>query len=145
MQRVLLDTSYILPTLGVDVEGVKPVLERLKLLRSRGRVELYYSDFSLLEALAKAVKLGVPEHVVEQGITAIAAGYARADPDIRAWLLAARLRRDGLRDLIDALIYATAFTKGLHLLTRDVKLLEFLEKHGYPTNTILIESQFLKG
>jgi len=53
VEHILLDTSYILPTLGVEVEGVKPALEKLRVLRAEGRIVLYYSEFSLLETVAR--------------------------------------------------------------------------------------------
>jgi hypothetical protein len=64
MMRVLVDTAYMLPVVGVSVEGVEGVLAKLKELGQSGAVEVYYSDFSLMEALAKAVRLGMPQHVV---------------------------------------------------------------------------------
>ncbi len=142
--RVLLDTTYILPTIGVEVEGLGEALSLLRMLRERGVVELYYSDFSLLEAVAKAVKLGVPETAIETGVTAILAVYKRIEPGVDTWLLAARIRRDGLRDFIDALLYALAATHKLRLLTRDAKLVEFLEKHGYPLNPLMSEKELAK-
>lgn len=49
--RLLLDTTYILPALGIEVEGVEGVLEALQRLRRHRRVEVYYSCYSILEAL----------------------------------------------------------------------------------------------
>ncbi|BES82895.1 PIN domain-containing protein [Pyrodictium abyssi] len=132
----------------MEVEGARPALEKLRVLRAEGRIVLYYSEFSLLEAIAKAVKLNVPRSVVEYGVTAITAGYRKAGPRVEAWLLAAELRREGLRDLIDALLYAMASTGRLQLLTRDrrlLELLEFLEEHGYPTTVVMREEQLLES
>jgi len=61
----------------VEVEGVEPALEKPRVLRAEGRIILYYSEFSLLEAIAKAVKLNVPRSAVEHGVTAITAGYRK--------------------------------------------------------------------
>ena len=139
--RLLLDTTYLLPTLGVEVEGLEQVLEALYALRRKGLVELYYSGFSLLEACAKAAKLGVPEHVLEAGVTAIVSGYRHASPTVEAWLLAVRLRRDGLSDFIDAVLYATAASTGLRLLTRDARLVRFLSERGYPVQHVVSERE----
>lgn len=84
----------------MEVEGVEPALEKLRVLRAEGRIILYYSEFSLLEAIAKAVKLNVPRSAVEHGVTAITAGYRKAEPRVEAWLLAVELRQEGLRDPI---------------------------------------------
>ena len=46
--RVLLDTSFILPSLGIDVgEEVFKGLKRLTEIKA----EIYYSHFSILESL----------------------------------------------------------------------------------------------
>jgi len=47
--KVLLDTSFLLPIVGVRVREVESTLNKLwSLYRSR-RVELYYADLNLLE------------------------------------------------------------------------------------------------
>jgi len=43
--KVLLDTSLLLPTLGIDVVKADKILKKLR------DYELYYSDFSILECL----------------------------------------------------------------------------------------------
>lgn len=43
--KVLLDTSLLLPTIGIEVEKADRILEKLR------DCELYYSDFSILECL----------------------------------------------------------------------------------------------
>ena len=45
--RILLDTSFLLPSMGVEVTGASEVLKKLK----EEENELYYSNFSLLESL----------------------------------------------------------------------------------------------
>ncbi|MEM0054512.1 MAG: hypothetical protein QXL89_10035 [Nitrososphaeria archaeon] len=52
--KILLDISFILPTLGIDV--VKKLLRVLKKLANIG-AEVYYSCFSILESLWVAVRL----------------------------------------------------------------------------------------
>jgi len=49
--RVILDTSFLLPFLGIRTD--EPVMEALPRLRGH---ELYYSELSVLEALWKIVK-----------------------------------------------------------------------------------------
>ena len=141
--KLLLDTTYILPSLGVEVEGVEPALEALKRLRGAGAVELYYSPFSLLEAVAKASRLPVPSSAVEAGLLAVTTGYREASPTVEAWMLALELRRAGLRDVIDAVLYSTAEALRLRLLTRDRALIEFLRRHGYPLNPVMEEDELL--
>jgi len=52
--RVLLDTSFILPTLGIDV-GEEALMGLRKL--TEAKTELYYSRFSILESLWIAARL----------------------------------------------------------------------------------------
>ena len=52
--RILLDTSFILPTLGIDV--AKKVLDGLRKL-AQTRAEIFYSRFSILESLWIATRL----------------------------------------------------------------------------------------
>ena len=143
--RLLLDTTYILPSLGVEVEGVEPALEALRRLRGAGEAELYYSSFSLLEAVAKTSRLPVPPAAVEAGLLAITTGYQEAGPTVDAWMLALELRRAGLRDMIDAILYSTAEALGLRLLTRDKALIEFLRRNGYPLNPVMTEEELLRA
>ncbi len=52
--RILLDTSFILPTLGINV--AKKVLDGLRKL-TQTRAEIFYSRFSILESLWIAARL----------------------------------------------------------------------------------------
>ena len=64
--RILLDTTYILPVLGVRVKGIEDVIAKLRTLYLKGEVELYYSPYSLFEALGK-----ISETSVEEGLLSI--------------------------------------------------------------------------
>jgi hypothetical protein len=133
----------MLPVVGVSVEGVEGVLAKLKELGQSGAVEVYYSDFSLMEALAKAVRLGVPQHVVERGLMSIIAAWRKAEVDTGAWRYVLSLRVDGLRDLIDGILYSAALTGSYRFLTRDSNLEAFLASHGYPVDVILREEKLM--
>ncbi len=76
MMRVLVDTTYILPVVGVSVEGIERVLAKLKELRQGGAVEVYYSDFSVMEALAKAVKAWRAAACGREGLSVDSCGLA---------------------------------------------------------------------
>ncbi|WP_243678020.1 hypothetical protein [Vulcanisaeta distributa] len=54
-------------------------------------------------------------------------------------------RRGGFNDLIDLLLYATAVTRDLKLLTRDKSLIQFLMREGEPINNVLSEEDFLSN
>ena len=53
MEKVLLDSTYLLPIFGVAVKGVEKVLESL--YRS-GAVNIYYTCFNILEVIGKISK-----------------------------------------------------------------------------------------
>ncbi|AET33386.1 PIN domain-containing protein [Pyrobaculum ferrireducens] len=130
MKRVLLDTSFIPPILGVEVEGAAPVLKRLDVLSRRGEVGLYYSDFSILEALWKIAKTNFDIKRVEMGLRSIELGLRKAYADRRVFLKALELRGRGHRDVVDLLLYATAARNHLLFLTMDRDLINFLENAG---------------
>ena len=71
MLKVLIDTSFLLPSLGIDVEGA---LKGLKIL-NKAKAKVYYSQFSILEALwvtAKIAKKGrIDQDRVEEGLNSI--------------------------------------------------------------------------
>ncbi|MEZ0248994.1 MAG: PIN domain-containing protein [Thermoproteus sp.] len=139
--RILLDTTYLLPILGVKVPEVTPAL---RALRGRGDLELYYSPFSLLEALGKIVKGRYDPRSLEAGLTSIAARFGEVTPSPSGYLKAAELRQRGHRDLIDLLLYATARDRGLRLLTRDLDLLGFLRKAGEDLDVVVTEEELLR-
>jgi len=55
--KILLDTTYLLPIVGIDVEDIEETITLLKSLRKESRLEIYYSQFSILEILGKISKL----------------------------------------------------------------------------------------
>ena len=142
--RILLDTPYLLPILGVEVVGTARVLEILKRLSLSGEIDIYYSPFSLFEALGKISKLKYDPEVVEQGLAAILEEFKPSLPSARAYMKALELKKRGFSDLVDLLLYATALANRLKLLTRDRELVEFLEKHGEDAVSIILEDAFVE-
>jgi len=139
MLRVLLDTSFLLPAFGVDAG--EEVLNCLELMAARReRIRAYYSPFSLLEAVmvllreARRGRLRLEEAagMAREGATKVVYGLETADTPPKAYSLAVRLYSLGHRDLFDNLLYATAATNGLSLLTLDGELLGFLREAGLP-------------
>jgi PIN domain nuclease of toxin-antitoxin system len=139
MLRVLLDTSFLLPAFGVDAG--EEVLNCLELMAARReRIRAYYSPFSLLEAVmvllreARRGRLGLEgaAGMAREGATKVIYGLETANTPPEAYSLAVRLYSLGHRDLFDNLLYATAATNGLSLLTLDGELLGFLKEAGLP-------------
>ncbi len=130
----LLDTSYVLPLVGIGVEGIdESIYDRI--LQQR----LYYPlamTAELAAVIAKEVKKAgldeAPEEAVE-GFNSIVFGK-----DINVVLpegsdvsVACELIRQGWNDIFDALLYATGRRMGVRVLTLDKEFRKFLEKHGY--------------
>jgi len=65
--RILLDSTYILPILGVEVEGIDEVLVVLRRLRRKKRARFYYTEFNILEILGKIAKVRYNRDIVATG------------------------------------------------------------------------------
>ncbi len=142
--RILLDTTYLLPIVGVDVEGIEEALRVLEKLYRLGKAEIYYTPFNILEIIGKLSKTSYDSRRVKLGLTSIRESFRVTHPTIAGYLKALELRKKGFKDLIDLLLYTTAKTRGLSLLTRDTELINFLEEAGEDTTNIIPEDQFIK-
>ncbi len=138
--EVLVDTTFLLPTLGVGVE--EEAEEVIPLLSS---VRVYYVEVSILEAFWKYVKLGADAKVFEEGLEAIRSTYELLTPGPRSYSLAMGLYSMGHRDLIDDLIYASSREFGVHLLTIDAAFLDFLRDNGLPIDSVLTPDSFKRA
>jgi len=135
--RVLLDTSFLLPVVGVRVrEVVDGALYRLWQLHKSGEVELFYTDFNIIEIVWKLSKLECDPLIVEKGLRSIERSMSKAQPRLGSILKALELRKKGFRDVIDLLLYLTAKDNGLLFLTYDVELVRFLKDVGEDVSNI---------
>lgn len=131
--RVLLDTSFILPTLGIDV-GEEALISLKRLAETRA--EIYYSQFSILEALWIAAKLNknsaLDTERFKQGLRSILESnrYREAPVKAEVYSKALELRIMGHKDMIDNILYATTLVFNLKLLTLDTELKKFIHDKG---------------
>ena len=136
--RVLLDTSFLLPIVGVRVAEISDsTLRKLWDLYRSGEVELYYTDFNLIEVTWKLSKLSYDSFVVETGLRSIERNMLKAQPKPLSVLKALELRRKGFRDMIDLLLYRTAKDNELNFLTCDTTLIKFLESVGEDASMVI--------
>jgi len=142
--KLLLDSTYLLPIVGVEVEGVKNILILLKKLRDENIAEYYYTPFNLFEIIGKLSKLKYDPDRVAAGLTAIEEEFKIIQPNREGYLKALALRAKGYRDLIDLLLYTTSQTTNLMLLTRDYTLIEFLKKNHEDTSNIVDEKKLIE-
>jgi len=142
--KLLLDSTYLLPIVGVEVEGIENALILLKKLRDENIAEYYYTPFNLFEIIGKLSKLKYDPNRVATGLTAIEEEFKLIQPTQKGYLKALALRVKGHRDLIDLLLYTTSQTTNLMLLTRDYTLIEFLRKNHEDASNILDEKKFIE-
>jgi len=142
--KIILDSTYLLPIIGVDVKNTNEVLLSLKKLRDEEKAEYYYTQFSLLEILGKLSRIKYDQERVAMGLTSIIEEFKPIHPTVEGYLKALTLRTKGYRDLIDLLLYATSSTTDTLFLTRDYDLVEFLKRNQEDIESILLEKEFLE-
>jgi len=135
LNRILLDTSYLLPLFGIDVEidGLKENFP--KVLK---RFEVYYSPISLIETKFIILRL------LKEGINLLEDYRVGLDSILAEDLLKPTLLTNseiedvadkllidkGLKDYFDRMIYATAVVFKLALVTEDRKLTELASNYS---------------
>lgn len=129
--KVLLDTSFILPTLGISVSGA--IMEGIGNLAEIKQIEIYYSRLSILESLWVATRIEDRTFEPETfalGLRSIIEGgrYARVEEGSEIFSEALKLYRLGHKDMIDNILYATATQLDMLLLTLDEELKKFVHK-----------------
>ena len=139
--KVLIDTTFLLPALGFEVED--EAMDVIPLFR---KVRVYYLEVGILEAMWKVLKL-VPPHMIDRvrlGIEAIKNTYHLLEPRVDAYVEAITIYRKGHHDYIDALHYTSAKMEGMIFLTIDYEFRDFLKKHGYQVENIVITPKEFK-
>ena len=142
--KLLLDSTYLLPIVGIEVEGIEDTLILLKELRDKKEAEYYYTPFNLFEIIGKLSRLSYDPDRVTIGLTAIEEEFKLIQPTHQGYLKALTLRAKGYRDLIDLLLYATSQTSNIIFLTRDYTLIKFLRENHEDTSKIFDEKKFLE-
>ena len=132
-QRILLDTSFLLPTLGIQVEErVMKAIGSINLEDS----EIFYSDLSLLESSWIAIKQmkqgNFQANTFRKGMLSITrTGYytalsTRGEDHLDALVF----YQEGHKDMIDNLLYAICLNNDCRFLTIDDDLKHFVKEHG---------------
>ena len=139
---ILLDTSFLLPILGFNL-GPR-VEEGLRRLR-RGETALYYSQFSILEALWTAVRSirrgRFNAERFRAGLLSLTFSprFTRITENIEVYMEALKLYEMGHEDLIDNILYQDSSVLNLKFLTLDEELREFIRGRGLRDTTITPE------
>jgi len=139
MPDVLLDTSFLLPTLGVDIEEISS--EDLETMREvSGRTAFCCCHVSFVEILGLIGRSGrVDRQTVSTGIKSLLESktYKWINPSSNAIQLALELRAKGHKDNIDNILYSTAVDSRMLFLSLDHELKKFLRRNGYDTDLIV--------
>lgn len=144
--RLLLDTSYVLPHLGVEVRGLENLDEALE-----GR-RLYYPMAMMAELEAVVLREvrrngleKVPRQASEGLDYLVYGGVIGLVPPRGEDLESMRhVLNVGWRDLFDAILYATASRMGVEALTLDSTFRKFLEEKGLRHNLMIIRDELEK-
>ena len=129
--RVLLDTAFILPTLGIDVG--EEVVKGLKKLEG---AEIYYSKFSVLESLWVATRVmkgrSFDVERFSQGLRSVieSGRYEMVEEGYRVFKDALKLYALGHKDMIDNILYVASVNLDLKFLTIDSELMKFVRDKG---------------
>ena len=141
VSKVIVDTSFLLPYLGLRVEEVSD--EVMDWLES---VELYYPYVMVPEVIGVVIKkarsmgLSAVPGLALQGLnTVVYGGFVNMVPLVNQDLsIAYDLVKRGLRDLFDALLYATSKRTGITAITVDEALLKFLRSGGFEASNMIL-------
>jgi PIN domain nuclease of toxin-antitoxin system len=140
MPDVLLDTSFLLPTLGVAVKEVATVdLESIRSASKKARFHCSYASFVEILGLVGKESRKVDTKAVSTGVNSLLGSglYEWTNPSPRAIQLALELRTKGHKDNIDNILYATAADSKMLFLSLDEELKRFLTRNGYDTGLMV--------
>ena len=142
--RVVVDSTYLLPSLGISVKSLDP--EDIRLIRRlRERVDYCYPAPLIAELVAKAAReaskrglKSLPREALD-GFRALLAGL---DVDVElpepsGLELAAELWIRGHRDIMDNVAYAHAVKTQAYLMTLDETFRRFLSENGYTLDIVI--------
>jgi len=148
---ILLDSTYLLPSFGIEVKGLSD--KHIRLLReawSKRAVRFYCLSVVWVEVIGKvcrqARKTGIEvSNMVDTAVKSLADSgvYEWIEPLPDAVKLAFKLRLAGHKDIIDNLLYATSIVRDMILLTMDKQLKNFLVKHGFNSENLMDHQQLL--
>jgi hypothetical protein len=134
MPDVLLDTSFLLPTIGVDVKEItKADLESIQTISKKVQFHCSYVSFVEILGLVGKESRKVDARVVSAGIDSLLGSglYRWTNPSPGAIRLALELRTKGHKDNIDNILYATAADSRMLFLSLDEELKRFLADNEY--------------
>ncbi|MBS7641482.1 MAG: hypothetical protein QXN24_01930 [Candidatus Bathyarchaeia archaeon] len=150
--RVLLDSTYILPSFGIEVEGLSiDHIIRLRDAGVKGKVKFYCLSVVWVEVIGKLCR--EMEHlkediddVIEVAVRSLLESgfYEWLTPTSNAIKMAFKLRMLGHKDNVDNLLYATSIENNMLLLTMDEEFKKFLLKNNFKVNNLVNHKSLLE-
>ncbi len=140
--KILLDSTYLLPILGVEVVDVRSVLIVLKKLYDKDIAIYYYTPLNIFEALGVISKTNYDYSIVAKGLKAITENFIEITPSPEEYLYALELKKKGFKDLIDLILYSVSLKRNIFFLTRDETLIDFIKRNNGELRYILFEKDF---
>jgi len=134
MPDVLLDTSFLLPTLGLEVKEItKSDLESIRAASKKARFHCSYASFVEILGLVGKESRKVNANAVGIGMESLLGSglYEWTKPSLGAIRLALEMRTKGHKDNIDNILYATAADSKMLFLSLDEELRKFLARNGF--------------
>jgi hypothetical protein len=144
MPDVLLDSSYLLPTLGLEVREITTSdLESIRAASKKAKFHCSYVSFVEILGLVGKKSRNVDAKAVTTGMDSLLGSglYEWNSPSLGAIRLALELRTKGHKDNIDNILYATAADSKMLFLSLDEELRRFLASNGYDAGLMVKASE----
>lgn len=151
--KVLLDSTYILPSFGVEVEGLSiDHITRLREVSIKGKVKFHCLSVIWIEVIGKIcrekerLREKEIEKVIDIAIKSLldSGFYKWLTPTSEAIKLAFKLRMLGHRDNIDNLLYSISQKNNMLFLTMDEDFKKFLLKNNFKVDNLINHEDLLK-
>lgn len=132
--KYVIDTSYLLPLVGIEVEGLDE-----ETINKLFNLELHYPSALIPELVgviikeARKMKLKeIPKDAIEGFNSIVYGGFIKIIPsegdDIKTIY---KLFEMGCNDIFDAILYATSKRLNLKAISMDKSFKDFLKEHGF--------------
>ncbi|MEQ9716010.1 MAG: PIN domain-containing protein [Candidatus Asgardarchaeia archaeon] len=156
MVKVLLDTSFLLPIVGIRIKDIKDKdLRILEKLSYEKKVTFYVSEIIWVEFVGIIHKLirKTSKNNRDDIINTISIGLSSLKQSgYINWINISRreieyallLKEKGHKDVIDNLLYSIALLRGMYFLSIDTKFINFLKANNFKTNMFITPEELLR-
>ncbi len=150
--KALLDSTYILPSFGIEVEGLSVEhTVRLREAGVKGKVKFHCLSVVWVEVIGKICREKERlrediDNIIDISVKSLLESgfYKWLTPTLDAVKLAFKLRMLGHRDNVDNLLYATSVEKEMLLLTMDENFKKFLLQNNFKVDNLVSHENLLK-